>query len=1076
MNELSTDVRRKTLNIFQKIKLNIYRRNTNISFEKYNKLPEYIKSDEIIGKHLKESNQLSLNEILQIPHNILSLQKQEVQNFSLSEQAQLIKQGYIGKEQFSNDEKNAIIMEDVVNSRNYSAFSDWKLDTYEVIKFFEFLRANQQSDEIIINLMKYCDEKIRLEIVEKRPELLKSLSENEQIKSLMQNPNYFAYMSPELQVKYMETDSKYINKAAKEAQKKFVEVNARNITKLNKENQIQVISEKPQLLEYLLDEQLIREIAIKIFKNDDEKIEMIDRLADEGVKVEIIKTIQDDDKKLDAMDELTYEDLKAQVMQTIRDDDKKIEAMDRLTREDLKARVMSTIQDDDKKLEAIDSLTKEIFKPRVMSTIQDDDKKLEAIDTLTEEDNKAGVMRTIQDDDKKLEAIDKLTKEDAKAKVMQTIQDDDKKIEALDKLSDKFRYQKADIMSTIQDDDKKIEAIDKQTEEYIKVEIMKDIQDDDKKIEALDKLTEEDTKAEVMQTIQDDDKKIKAIDKLTKEDAKAKVMQTIQDDDKKIEAIDKLTDEDTKAKVMQTIQDDDKKLEAIDKLTKEDAKAKVMQTIQDDDKKLEAIDNLTDEDTKAEVMKTLRSDNKKLKGIYKLTDEDAKAEVIGTIHNDNFKIEAAKKIYSLNDRQMKILEQLKEKNEELLETIDFRILDGRYSDLEEKLTTITCYQDIQAEILHLDEQKYNIFIQTLKEYEKRNEKWINYTSKVISNLYDDQYKDLLNDIEDKNLTEDEIRNLGKIISQENIFNIKNLDEAKNYKKIKEKVCDIIIYDGNSEELKKYPKIMSLSELNRKKMAVLQKIYGQTLKEVNYLLETYGADIENLTVTSENEASILYMKSLQIIKNTEDIELLQNIYEKCETIEIDNVRDIEMIEEQLKDSYLETYNKKLYKPKESDLIDIIEEDGKKIPIYNAGTDFSMSISSIGAYYADWGIMNYKEEWNRPRIASQGYCASYIRNDMLGTAPIKEVVYGFKSYDRGTLMKSGRCDILSNAKSFLPDAVWNVKFLSESTQIDNTCKGYNEMLFNRFNTNGERKQPDYIVFIKEQETLERKHLGT
>ena len=770
-----------------------------------------------------------------------------------------------------------------------------------------------------------------------------------------------------------------------------------------------------------LDENLIRIIAIKIFKDDDKKIEAIDRLTDDFDKVEVMQTIQDDDKKIEALDKLTYESYEAEVIKTIQNDDKKTEAMDRLTRENLKAGVMSTIQDDDKKLEAIDSLTKETFKPRVMGTIQDDDKKLEAIDTLTEEDNKAGVMRTIQEDDKKLKAIDTLTKEDNKVGVMLTIQNDDKKIEALDKLPDEFLYQKADIISTIQDDDKKIEAINKLPGGYFK--------------------------AQVMQTLEDD---------------------------KKLKEIDKQTDEDTKVEIMKTIQDDDKKIEAIDKLTDESLKAEVIETIQDDDKKLETIDKLIDENAKVQILKTIHFDDKKIIGIDKLTDEDAKAEILKTIYDKDKKIETAKKIYALNDRQTKILKRLMEKNEELLETIDFKILDERYSDLEGNLPTITCYQDIQEKILALNEQEYKIFIKTLKEYEKRNEKWINFTSKVISNLYDDQYKDLLNDIKDKNLTEDEIRNLGKIISKENIFTIKNLDEAKNYKEIKEKVCDIIIYDGNSEELKKYPNIMSLSELDRKKMAVLQKIYGQTLKEVNYLLETYGADIENLTVTSENEASILYIKSLQIIKNTDDIELLQNIYEKCKTIEIDNVHDIEMVEEQLKDSYLETYNKKLYEPKESDLIDIIEEDGKKILIYNAGTDFSMSISSIGAYYADW-IMNYKEEWNRPRIASQGYCASYIRNDMLGTAPIKEVIYGFRNYDKGTLIKSGRYDIDSDARRFQPSANRKVEFLSESTQIDNTYNGYNEMLFNRFNADGERRQPDYIVFIKEQETLERKHLG-
>ena len=67
-------------------------------------------------------------------------------------------------------------------------------------------------------------------------------------------------------------------------------------------------------------------------------------------------------------------------------------------------------------------------------------------------------------------------------------------------------------------------------------------------------------------------------------------------------------------------------------------------------------------------------------------------------------------------------------------------------------------------------------------------------------------------------------------------------------------------------------------------------------------------------------------------------------------------------------------------------------GEKIEegIYDAGTDFKMIITSLGAFHYE-GIDNYANNWNRPAIAAQHFCASYIRNDMIGTAPVHNICY-------------------------------------------------------------------------------------
>lgn len=461
------------------------------------------------------------------------------------------------------------------------------------------------------------------------------------------------------------------------------------------------------------------------------------------------------------------------------------------------------------------------------------------------------------------------------------------------------------------------------------------------------------------------------------------------------------------------------------------------------------------------------SDEKKIDRLDKITEKEHETEKKTIKNNDRLQEVLEKNEYSLTDKQKEQVRKLYEKNNDLLETINFKILDEKYKDLEDKLSIITSYIDIQQQIINLDDLQYKIFITTLKEHEGRNGEWINFTSKIISNMYSGQYNELLNDIKDKELSKEEIRTVGNIISKENIFNIKNLEEAKKYEEIKHQVCELIIKDSNSKKLEEYPNIMWLSDISRKKLAVLQKVYGQTLEEAVYLLGTYGTDIDNLKINSENRPYIEYIKSLQIIEETDDMELLEKIYEKSETIALDNISDVEMIEEELKNAYLETYNEKLYQPKEEDLAQTVEVDGQEIPIYDAGTEFSMSVSSINAYVKENALENYKEDWNRAKTESQGFCTSYIRNDMLATASISNVLYGFTNYDKGTLMKAGREPLSSDASKFKIEADF-VKFLSEDEMINYTNQ-LNELLFNRNNAKGERKQPDYIVFIKEREEV-------
>ena len=162
-----------------------------------------------------------------------------------------------------------------------------------------------------------------------------------------------------------------------------------------------------------------------------------------------------------------------------------------------------------------------------------------------------------------------------------------------------------------------------------------------------------------------------------------------------------------------------------------------------------------------------------------------------------------------------------------------------------------------------------------------------------------------------------------------------------------------------------------------------------------------------------------------------------------------------MERMLKTEYWKLYNNDLFKI----------ENAKKLPdgenVYSAGIDFKMIITSVGAYFYNQPD-DYKKDWNRSALGSQHFCASYIRNDMLGHAPIPHICYGFEQMKEDSLMLSGAEDIWSSTGELESVAYQGDRYLAPDNQIRNT-RGYNEMDFRRVQ-GGVKKQPDYIVVFR------------
>ena len=175
----------------------------------------------------------------------------------------------------------------------------------------------------------------------------------------------------------------------------------------------------------------------------------------------------------------------------------------------------------------------------------------------------------------------------------------------------------------------------------------------------------------------------------------------------------------------------------------------------------------------------------------------------------------------------------------------------------------------------------------------------------------------------------------------------------------------------------------------------------------------------------------------------------------------------LIESELRDMFLQELNKVSFKTndKKFQIID-------NIPVYNAGTDFKMVMTSIGAYQGKLNIDNYNEYWNSPHIRSHGNCCSLIANNNLSTAAINNICFGFSEFEPGMLLRAGNKDLNSTIFSRELDvSVRNGTFMLPDDLINSTRGTYNELVYERrdLSNNGLKfkKNPDYLVYFEEFE---------
>lgn len=829
--------------------------------------------------------------------------------------------------------------------------------------------------------------------------------------------------------------------------------------------------------------------VIKQITNSQLKLESIDKIGEDTYKAEIAETIEDEAMRLQAMDKITEDRNKIDIAKSMSDLEVKIQALEKMDIVDYKMMVIEDIKDDNAKLQIIDRLNDDELSVEIAKTIEETEVKLQIIDRVESLSDKKSIARTIADDDirkttinniedtEKLQRLDKIEDEKDILEIAQTIVDDKIKIDLMDRLSNE--QLKAKLAISIDDLESRLDAIDKLGTQY-QIAVAKTINNDELKLRAVEKIGGD--CHEILITIQDENirqtilRNEKNFYNL-RDFARKWDIQELQDEfnifnevlddgniDKQMELFNKTEYYPIKKEIARSLVRDEK-IDEIKKVFPDlvsglgnldltylisdisylDEEGFIQECISNEDVFNKVLNSTTRYQDIDGIILKLDSDSK-FKLLKSVFDKTGDQRVISHyIYDQRNSDETLIKEFDLIfgalgfseeeiSEKVDILKGMYKTNSDVIRNLNYKLLDDKFlhSLGAEKINLISCYLEIQNKIIGLPPKKLDVFVKSIDDYmgDAQTEEWTTIANSILDSLCSNEYDELIESIDDIEKVDIDI--LKGILQGRNVFDIKNQEEISQYEQIKKQKTDSWIKSSDIED---------------KKLAVLEKVFGHDVEYAKEILAKYGQDIDSLPDSDMK----YYIKSVQEIMDCTSGEIFEKIYDECKEV---TFVDKAFTERSLKTEFGKLYNEGLLK------VDNCEPMGENM--YLAGIDFKMIMTSVGAYVQSNYDNNYKEDWNRPALASQHFCASYIRNDMIGTAPIHDICYGFDEMAEDSLMLSGATDVYSTGASFVSSASHDEVYYSPDEQINNTTR-YNEMDFRRVQ-NGQKKQPSYIVVFR------------
>ncbi len=630
-----------------------------------------------------------------------------------------------------------------------------------------------------------------------------------------------------------------------------------------------------------------------------------------------------------------------------------------------------------------------------------------------------------------------------------------------------------ELLCYIKDNDYKIKYLKKYVEEPTDlIQLIYSFDNDelinkyiDKYKEQLDGFIKE---HEYVTSLKNNEKKIEFLKKHPESNMKTKKVLNSINDEKYLEQLYDFVEEELKVCIIYKFKDENKKLSYLSKLnntitpeSNRNMKNELTKIIDglSDENLLYVMENFKNIKCVGNKMFEYRTNEKMNLAILKAY--PSKMAMIQTRKNkyintdtimDNIDLFLEYEYVQNKEKVKECLTKMYETNNDILCNIVWEILDDKYVNIFgiDKLNVIASFSEISNSILKMNDNQLIILNKCLNEYLKKynTDEWNIICERMIAtlNFQNVDNKDKFSIIDDFDKVN--IDCLLYILLNGDEVNIQSVDDINNYYELLEKKCNEQIKSDN---------------LFLKRDAIFMKVFG--ISDKASLLDGFRQMIKNGMQRIYNK----YYKAIDLIEDQSikkifdfikevmecnDPIKLEQIYNNTNTI---NHIDTYRFEALIKKEYMKLYNKELLQ------VENLEKIGENM--YDAGVDFSIISTSIGAYVAN-NPEDYKKDWNRPSLGSPHFCTNFIRNDMMGTAPVPHVMYGFSSMSEDSLVLAGPTDLSSTGQGLKSSADHGEMYLSPDEMINESYRSiyeFNEMDFKRIQ-DGKKKEPDYILVKK------------
>lgn len=443
-----------------------------------------------------------------------------------------------------------------------------------------------------------------------------------------------------------------------------------------------------------------------------------------------------------------------------------------------------------------------------------------------------------------------------------------------------------------------------------------------------------------------------------------------------------------------------------------------------------------------------------------------------------YDFDVAKRIleeYPFTEAEREKYTKLAENNEDIITIIKPKLLSKKYDFLGEKLDFIVNDPSSSVYISELSDEELDFFKLLYDKAEKENAETLHSLWYIPLNIKkrSELTLNICKDFHDnKKINKEIIEKLlwiytldyqeHQTIKEDIVSKLNNLEDVSNLEEIIKETCDNIINSESKKENKDTEII---------KDALIMSSYGIGLDKVQALLEAY--DVSKIELNEENKNTVLMYLAMSQIKNETNADKLITIYNEYthdNPIKLNYLRDA-VFQNELRLMFAKELNNTYDNVQDFEKID--EQDG--IQIYDAGTDFKICMTAIGAYQGNFKNQeNYFDYWNNKKILSHINCCSLIANNNLASAKITNICLGFSSFDEEMLICGANKDMNSTDSSEYMYGMeyWKSELKVPEELINATRGEYNEIDYERRDLgHGQyyKKNPDYIVFFEEFDNI-------